>query len=133
MVRREYPHFYWSGAGRTSQGTEIPGSCQQVLLGVSNGVCACGGWYLQMRWGGAVSLPSVSVPFFVSIFPLDRNISGLKFLRCMGGRYHSSTGGHAYLLEVVSTGCISPLLGILSKVITVGSSEPLAYLESGTC
>ena len=45
---------------------------------------------------------------------------------------HPSNGGYAYLLEVVSVGCISPLLGILAKVISIGSWEPLASLESGT-
>ena len=31
-------HLYWSGSDRASQETAVPGSCQQVLLGVSNGV-----------------------------------------------------------------------------------------------
>lgn len=54
IVGCEYLHLYWSGVGRTSQGTAIPGSCPQVLLGISNsvGVCVC-------RWvgflGGVVS------------------------------------------------------------------------------
>ena len=48
----------------------------------------------------------------------------------MGGWPHPLTGGCAYLLEVVSTDCISPLLGISAKVITIGSWEPLASLES---
>jgi hypothetical protein len=30
--------LYWSGAGRTSQGTAISGSCHQALLGISNSV-----------------------------------------------------------------------------------------------
>jgi hypothetical protein len=38
MVVCEYLHLYWSGAGRASQGTATTGSCQQVLLGISNGV-----------------------------------------------------------------------------------------------
>jgi hypothetical protein len=29
MVGCEYLHLHWSGAGRTSQGVAIPGSCQQ--------------------------------------------------------------------------------------------------------
>jgi hypothetical protein len=50
-----------------------------------------------------------------------------------GGWPYSSTGSRAYLLEVVSTGCcIFSLLGILAKVITIGSYEPLASLETGT-
>ena len=49
------------------------------------------------------------------------------------------TGGHANLLEVVSTGSIPPLLLISANVIPVGSKvvpivswEPLASLASGT-
>jgi len=30
----EHPHLYLSSSGRASQGTAIPGSCQQVLLGI---------------------------------------------------------------------------------------------------
>jgi hypothetical protein len=68
--------------------------------------------------------------FFVLVFLLHRNISGLKFLRCTGG--HPSNRDWAYLLEVVSTSCISPLLGISAKVITIGSCEPLSSLKPGT-
>ena len=39
----------------------------------------------------------------------------------MGGWPHPSTGGCDYLLEVVSTGSIFPLLGILANVIPIGS------------
>jgi hypothetical protein len=35
-----------------------------------------------------------------------------------------STGDHAYLLDVVSSGFISPLLGILANVIPIGSHIP---------
>ena len=38
IVGYEYLHLYLSGAGRTFQGSAIPGSCQQVLLGISNTV-----------------------------------------------------------------------------------------------
>ena len=31
-----YPYLCWSGSGTAYQGTAIPGSCQQVLLGISN-------------------------------------------------------------------------------------------------
>jgi hypothetical protein len=46
-------------------------------------------WCVQMglipRWGCLwMAFPSVSVPFFVSAFPLDRNNSGLKILRWVG-------------------------------------------------
>ena len=52
----------------------IPGSCQQVILGICNSVWV---WCLQMgwipRWGGLwMVFPSVSVPFFVPGFPLPK-------------------------------------------------------------
>ena len=50
----------------------------------------------------------------------------------MDGWLNPSTGARAYLLEVVSTGSISILLGILANVILTGSWEPLAALVSGT-
>ena len=43
---------------------------------------------------------------FVPVHPLDRNISGLKVLRWVGGPIPQQ-GGWAYLPEVVSTGFIS--------------------------
>jgi hypothetical protein len=50
----------------------------------------CWVWCLQTllihRWDSPrLALPSVSVPFSVPVLPLDRNISGLKYLRCLGG------------------------------------------------
>ena len=43
------------------------------------------------------------------------------------GRWpHPSTWGHAYLLKVVSSGFISPLLDISANVIPVGSLENLS-------
>jgi hypothetical protein len=89
------------------------------------------------RWDGSLGGTVSGWPFlqflfhfFVPVFPLDRNISGLKTLRCVGGPI-PQLGAHADLLEVVSTGCISSLLGILATVIAIGSWEPLASLESG--
>lgn len=41
------------------------------------------------------------------------------------------TETHAYLLEVISIDIISPLPGVLTKVIAVESWETLAFLESG--
>jgi hypothetical protein len=38
----------------------------------------------------------------------------------MGGWPHPSTGGCEYLLEMVSSGSISPILCISAKIITVG-------------
>ena len=50
----------------------------------------------------------------------------------IGGWPPPSTGDHAYLLEVVSIGSISSLLGISANVIPVGYEESLTSLESGT-
>jgi hypothetical protein len=38
MVICKHSHVYWSGSGRASQETSIPGSCQQGLLGISYNV-----------------------------------------------------------------------------------------------
>ena len=79
-------HLYWSGYGRAFQETVISGSCQQAHLGISNCVWV---WCLHMewipRWGTfRMAFPSVSVPFFVPVFPLYRSNSGSKFLRWVG-------------------------------------------------
>jgi hypothetical protein len=50
----------------------------------------------------------------------------------MGGGPHPSTGDRACLLDMVSTGSLSPLLGISTNVIFIGSWESLAFLASGT-
>ena len=47
MIGCKHLYLYWSGSGRASQGTTRPGSCQQVLLDISNSVWV---WYLQMGW-----------------------------------------------------------------------------------
>ena len=88
-VGPKHPHLHWSGADRTSQGTAIPGSCQQAPLSNSISVWV---WCLQTDkmdlqvWcsldGTSISLYAI---FFVPVFPLDRNISGLKTLRWVGG------------------------------------------------
>jgi hypothetical protein len=57
-----------------------------------------------------MAFPSASVPFFFSACLFDRNVFWVKIFG-MGGWPHVSTGGHAYLLEMVSVGPISPLLG----------------------
>ena len=103
MGGSKHPHLHWSVAGWTSQGTGIVGSCQQVRLDHSNsvGVGVC-------RWDcPQLTPPSVSVPFFVPVLPLNRNISGLKTLRWVGVPIPPPRGC-AYLQEVVSTGSISP-------------------------
>jgi hypothetical protein len=78
-----------------------------------------------------ILLSSVSAPFIVHVLSLDRNISGLKTEIGRGGS-HPSTWGHAYPLEVVSTGSISPSPHISAKVIPVGSWKPLISLVSET-
>lgn len=45
---------------------------------------------------------------------------------------HTSTKGHAYLLDVVVTSSMSTLLHISSIVIPIGSWVPLAFLASET-
>jgi hypothetical protein len=87
MVDCKHLHLYWSSSGRDSQKTAIPGSCQQVLLAISNSVWV---WCLQMRWvprWGSLwmAFPSVSASLFVPAFPLDRSNSVLIFLRWVGG------------------------------------------------
>jgi hypothetical protein len=85
-------------------------------------------------WSGTVSgWPLLqSLPhFFDPAFSWVRNNSGLKILE-MGGWPHLSNGGHAYLLDMVSAGSPSPLLGISANVIHIGSWEPLASLASVT-
>ena len=63
MVGCEYLHFYWSSAGRTSQGTAITGTCQQVLLGIRNSV---GVWCL--RWDGPLCGAVSGQLFLQSLF-----------------------------------------------------------------
>ena len=80
-------HLYLSASSRTSQGTAIPGSSQLALLGISNSVWD---WWLQIglipRWFSLwMAFPSVSAPLFVPEFSLDRNNSGLIFLRWVAG------------------------------------------------
>jgi hypothetical protein len=91
-------------------------------------------------------VPQLALQFlfyvFVPVHSLDRNMSGGKKQKTnkqtnkqkkktrtkqnktfeMGGWFHPSTRGHAYLLEVVATGSIIP----------VGSREPQVSLVSGT-
>ena len=47
MVGYVHSPLYWTGSVTASQGTAIPGSCQQVLLGINNSVWV---WCLQMGW-----------------------------------------------------------------------------------
>ena len=47
MVGWQHPHKYFSGTGRASQVTAIPGSRQQAVVGIHNSVCV---WWLYMGW-----------------------------------------------------------------------------------
>jgi hypothetical protein len=78
-----------------------------------------------------MAFPSVSAPLFVPVFPLDGSNSGLKFWRWVGGPI-SQPGGHAYPLDMVSTGSPSPLWGISANVIPMRFWEALASLASET-
>ena len=82
MVGSKHLPLHWSVAGQTSPGTATLGPSLQAPLGHSNsvgfGVCRH-----DVSPGGAVpwlAFPSISVPFFVLVLHLDRNISGLKNL-----------------------------------------------------
>ena len=104
MIACMHQHLYLSGSGRASQGTAIIGSCQQVLLGISNSVWV---WCLQMewipRWGSLwMAFPSLSALLFVPAFPFDRRNSGFIFLRWVCDP-HASTRSHAYPLDIAST------------------------------
>ena len=87
-----------------------------------HGMDAKVGWSLDCF---SFSLCSIFFPV-----PLYRNNSGQIFE--MGGWSHHSTEGSVYLLEVASSGSISPLLGISAKVIPIESWEPLTSQVSET-
>jgi hypothetical protein len=78
MVGCEHPHLYWSGSGKASQETPVSGSCQQELFGINNSVWV---WWMHVGWiprwdSLCTAFPSVSVPLFVPVVPLDRSNSG---------------------------------------------------------
>jgi hypothetical protein len=50
-----------------------------------------------------MAFPSVSALLIVPVFSLDRNNSGLKFLRWVGGPI-PQPGGHTYPMGMLSTG-----------------------------
>jgi hypothetical protein len=79
------------------------------------------------RWDGLwIAFPSVSVPFVIPAFRQKQ--FWVKIFE-MGGWLHPSPGGHVYLLEVVSSGSVFLLLGILANAIHIGSWEPLESLD----
>jgi hypothetical protein len=58
-----------------------------------------------------MAFPSISVPFFCLCISFRKEQFWVKTYET-GGWPHPSTGGRDYLLEMVSTGSIFPLLGI---------------------
>ena len=102
------------------------GSCLQAQYSISNSVrvwCVSMGW--TSSWTGHWSaIPSVFDPFlslhlfiylFIYLFiPEQFWVKNLKVGWCP----YPSTGGPVYLLDVVSSGSISSLLGISAKVTT---------------
>ena len=129
----EYPHLYLSGSGRASQGTAIPGSCQQALLtsALVFGIGVC-------RWDGSLGGAVSEWPFlqsllylFVPAFPLERNNSGIIFLRWVCSpipQPREVPNRRIWSLQVL---CF-PLLDILTNVSPVRSWKPLAFLSYGT-
>ena len=87
MLGSKHPHLYWSLAGKTSQGTDTPGSYQQEPLVNSYSAevwCLQTGWI--PRWRGPwMALSSVSAPFFFPCLSFGQDLSWLKFLRWVGG------------------------------------------------
>ena len=65
----------------------FPGSCVQALFGNSYRVEVGYLWMERIpKWDSLwMAFSLVSAPFFVPVFPLDRNNSRLKILRWMGG------------------------------------------------
>ena len=68
---------------------------------------------------------------FVPVFPLDRNNTRLKILRQVDGPI-PQLGAISIYPEVVSSGSIYLLLGVLANVILTRSWEPIESLASGT-
>jgi hypothetical protein len=145
MVGCKDLYLYWSGAGRTAQRTAI--SCQQAFLGINNSVVV---WCLQMVWilrweGLQMALLLVSVPLFGPVFPLDRNISVLKILRCMGGSILQMKALPIYWrwsLQVVSPLCwvfqlkssqMTPRSLLLPRRLGLSSSYTSSLSPSDTC
>lgn len=114
MFGCEYLHLYWSGAGRTPHERAIPGYCQQVLLGNSNSVRDLLSADGMDPWLGR-HLDNLSFSFCYIFFcpcpSFGQKHFWIKNFE-MGRWSHPSIGGNYYLLEVVSTGFISPLLYI---------------------
>ena len=136
MVGCEHLHLYWSGCGRASQDTVVSGSCLQVLLDSSNSVWV---WCLHLGWIPRSSnlwmaFPSVSAPLFVPVFPLKRNISGLKLWTWVGGPIHQP--GALPNLWIWSQQVLPPLCGVFQLMSSLRGPGRLLlswHLELSGC
>jgi hypothetical protein len=123
MFGREYLHLYWSGAGRTSQGTAMPGSCQQVLFGINYSRYLLPADGMDPYVGPSLDSLSFNIfsIFFVCAFLSFRQEHFWVNNFEMGGWPHPSTGDCVCLLKAVSTGSISPLFLLKSSPFGPGS------------
>ena len=116
-----YLHLSQSVAVRFIQSIAMPGFClhaQYNSVIVRDLVPIYG---MNLKLGRSLKGLSFRLcSIFVPEFPLDRNNSGSKILK-MDGWPHHAIGSHVYLLEVVSSGSISPLLGILVNDVPIAS------------
>jgi hypothetical protein len=132
MASCKYLHLYQSAAARASQSTAMLGFClqaQQTASVIVSGVGACG-------WDESQAGPFTGLFFslcfiFVPPFLLDRKSSRSEILK-VDWSLHPNLWGLVYLFEVVSSGSISLLWGILAKAIPTGSWKFLTSQVSGT-
>jgi hypothetical protein len=109
---------------------QAPFSKQSLASAIVSGFGVC-------MWNGSPDGAVFGWPFLQSLIhslsciPFRQEQSRLKFWRWVGGPILQPRG-HAYPLDMVSTGSHFPLLGIAANAIPVGSWEPLAFLASGT-
>jgi hypothetical protein len=61
-----------------------PKTSTRELLKLINNFSKVAGCRINSNKSVALACPSVSVPLSVPVFPLDRSISGLKILKCVG-------------------------------------------------
>jgi hypothetical protein len=108
MVGSKYLQLSQSVAARASPRTAMPGPSLHTQHDISNSVRI---WYVCMGWipswdGHREAFLSVSAPhhfFFVPAFPLTQEQFWVKNFE---DGSPTSTGGHIYLLEVVSSSSI---------------------------
>ena len=112
--------LYWSDSGTASQGITISKDFLASAIVSRFSVC---------RWDGSLGgqfLDGLSFSLCFTLCPcisFDRRNSGLIFLRWVGCLILQQ--GPCLPQIMVSTGSLSPLLGILTNAIPVGSWEPL--------